>query len=562
MKLNPILSLLTIVLLSGAFTYFAGIPVLPESLYPYENLGLPSHFENPTLDNWDNTPSDNEISDAGATLGRVLFYDVNLSQNNAISCASCHKQEFAFSDPDQFSTGFEGGLTGRNSMSLVNVKYYEPGSFFWDERAATLEDQTLMPIQHPVEMGMDLATLVAKLEGIEYYDALFVDAFGDSAVSSDRISKALAQFVRSMISFRSKYDQGIVQVDSIEQDFPNYTAEENLGKAVFLDRGKSCIRCHFQNGRRNNPNEAYFADNIASNNGIDASLNSDNGKGDITGNPQDNGVFKSPSLRNIMITAPYMHDGRFETIEEVLDHYQSGIQLHPNLDSILIRNNGLPRRINFSDEERSALVAFFHTLTDEDFQNDVRWSDPFNNIVFPVELLEFYPEVNDNSIVLKWSTSSEIQNDRFELERSIDGLDFVKIATISGQVNSSDLNHYSYEDRNVTPGIDYYYRIRQIDVDGNFSMSKIISGRVLIDNPDWEISPNPARDYVNVYPPFSGEQTFTFSIVNRFGKLWKNEVVTFANKLKVSIQDLPRGFYFFTFQNNTVSYTEKVMVRK
>lgn len=346
---------------------------LPSSEFNYSNPNLPRHFTNGDANDLDNTPNDNRITNTTATLGRVLFYDKKLSANNTIACASCHLQDKGFSDPAQFSTGFEGGLTGRQSMGLANARYYGNGRFFWDERAATLEDQTLMPIQDHVEMGMTLEDLVPKLQAQEYYGILFEDAFGNETVTSDRISLALAQFVRSMVSYQSKYDQGLSMVNggNINQ-LPNFSTLENLGLQIFTNPQRGgCVSCH------TGPLQIGIG---AQNNGLDLRT-VDEGLGAVTGNTMDDGKFKSPSLRNIGVTAPYMHDGRFATLSEVVEHYNSGVQAHPNLDPRLRGGPGnpQPRRLNLNDQEKQALVAFLNTLTDEAFLTEEKFSDPFIN---------------------------------------------------------------------------------------------------------------------------------------------------------------------------------------
>ncbi|MCP4504287.1 MAG: cytochrome-c peroxidase [Deltaproteobacteria bacterium] len=315
----------------------------------------------------DNTPADNPSTDLGATLDRVLFYDVSLSANRTVSCASCHKPDAGFSDDRILSKGFEDGDTGRHSMGLTNARYYGQGRFFWDQRAATLEEQVLMPFQDPVEMGMTLETLLARPKEASYYPALFNDAFGDEEITTDRMSKALAQFVRSMVSVDSKYDEGHAQVNARSVDFPNFTAEENLGKKLFSAPpplgGFGCFACH--------QGEA-FVPQLATSNGLDAAI-TDQGFGEVTANAADDGTFKVPSLRNIGLTAPYMHDGRFATLEDVIDHYSEGIQDSPNLSGPLFA----ARQFNMTPVEKSALVAFLHTLTDETLVNDPKFSDPF-----------------------------------------------------------------------------------------------------------------------------------------------------------------------------------------
>lgn len=339
---------------------------LPATPFNYADIVIPDFFLDNDVQDEDNTPNNNTVTDNGATLGRVLFYDTKLSLNNTISCASCHIQENGFSDPDQFSTGFDGALTERNSMGLANARFYENGRFFWDERAVTLEDQTLMPIQDLVEMGMTLPELESKLAQEDYYSTLFSNAFGDNEVTSQRIALALSQFIRSMVSFESKFDEGLAEAQDIEDNFTNFTASENRGKQLFLSNQTRCFDCHDTN--------VFVGDN-ARNNGLDAVI-TDLGVGGITGNNNELGEFKVPSLRNIALTAPYMHDGRFETLEEVIEHYNSGVQNNPNLDNRLTQGNNV-RRLNLSEADKQALIDFLNTLTDESFISDEKYTNPF-----------------------------------------------------------------------------------------------------------------------------------------------------------------------------------------
>lgn len=337
---------------------------LPETLFQYANLDLPDHFRTPAARRFDNTPPDNPVTDAGATLGRVLFYDTRLSANNTIACASCHVQKNAFVDPNRFSKGFEGKLTDRHAPSLVNLRYYSRGRFFWDERAKSLEDQILKPIQSKVEMGHDLTKLTAALAKAPEYPPLFQKAFGDERVTSERVAKAVAQFLRSLVSYRSKYDDGLAKARSVREDFKNFTGQENHGKTLFLQR---CANCHLPGGQA-----AHFFMDRTFNNGLDGDVRkSDGGVGDITLNPTQIGRFKSPSLRNVEFTGPYMHDGRFAKLEDVIEHYSRGIKQHPNLDG------RLRRPMNFDNRDKAALVAFLKTLSDVQFINDPKYSDPF-----------------------------------------------------------------------------------------------------------------------------------------------------------------------------------------
>lgn len=362
---------------SGSGTYTGDIlkqtPNLPSTPFNYANITLPGYLTTPPINGQDNTPTANPITDAGATLGRVLFYDKNMSANNKVACGSCHLQSHGFSDPLTLSDGFDGGKTGRNSMGIINARYYPNGKFFWDERANTLEEQTLMPIQDHVEMGMVLDTLVKKLASINYYPSLFKNAFGTEEVTSDRVSKALAQFVRSVVSTNSKYDAGRGNVGNNvptnqTPDFTNFSNLENQGKTLFFTTA-GCGACH---------GTETFTARVAENNGLDLNT-TDSGVGAITGNPADVSKFKVPSLRNVELTAPYMHDGRFATLEEVVEHYNTGVQAHPTLSAPLRVGgpNGQPRRLNLNNTEKAALVAFLKTLTDNSIAAEAKYSNPF-----------------------------------------------------------------------------------------------------------------------------------------------------------------------------------------
>ncbi len=344
---------------------------LPEVPFNYANQTLPAHLR--TLPpNIDNTPATNIVTDWGATLGRVLFYDKSMSINNTVSCASCHSQQSGFSDPLVFSKGFNNGLTTRNSMSLVNAKFYPRGRFFWDERAATLEIQTLEPIQHPVEMGMNLDTMVRRLQAKPFYPILFNNAFGSAEINSGRVARSLSQFIRSIVSYQSKYDVGRsttpANVPPGNVDFANFTAQENRGKAVFFGPVGGCAPCH---------GSETFTAAAPKNNGLDL-VYVDRGLGGVNNVINQDGLFKVPSLKDIEKSAPFMHDGRFATLEQVVEHYSSGVKAHVNLSPEL-RNptTGTPRNGNFSVQDKAALVAFLKTLTDTPLATDEKFTNPF-----------------------------------------------------------------------------------------------------------------------------------------------------------------------------------------
>lgn len=335
--------------------------------FNYANQDIPDYI------NEDNTRG-NEIEDQVATLGRVLFYDKNLSSNNTVACASCHQQAFAFGDPDQLSQGVNG-ITGRHSMRLVNARFADEENFFWDERAETLEAQTTMPIQDHNEMGFsgqngdpDINDLITKLEGIDYMVELFEYAFGNEEITEDKMQLALAQFVRSIQSFDSEYDEGRGRVNRREDNFPNFTQQENLGKALFGPR-TGCNRCH--------QGDEFDIDDNTGNNGVISVANDPNAV--------DTDVTRAPTLRDIFnaegeLNGPLMHDGSFTTLEEVIAHYND-IDIDPrndNLDNRLRENGNRGEQLNLDTEEVAAIVAFIKTLSGRTVYTDERWSDPFN----------------------------------------------------------------------------------------------------------------------------------------------------------------------------------------
>ena len=353
--------------------------------YVYAGDPRPAFARTPLTDSMDNTPAGNPITNAGATLGRVLFYDRLLSFNGRAACASCHAQADGFSDRRRLSEGFDGGLTGRNSMPLINLRYYgggqRAGAMFWDHRSASLEEQVLMPIQDQVEMGLTLDELVLRVSSASYYPSLFEDAFGSPTVDADRISRALAQFVRSIAAFDSRWDRAVAQGTPINQDFASFSEQENEGKRLFFGPGPggppgpprpSCAVCHLPGGP---DNAALFFVDGPKNNGLPD--DQDTGFGAVTGRVTDDRRFKSPSLRNVVQTAPYMHDGRFASLEDVVRFYSNGIGQDPNLDRTLRDPEGRPVRFNFSPTQQQAMIAFLRTLTDENVAVDPRFSNPF-----------------------------------------------------------------------------------------------------------------------------------------------------------------------------------------
>ncbi len=352
----------------GIVAFAAGLatPTLPATPFHYADAlaGLPAHFRltigGGSVVAGDNTPADNPITDAGAALGRVLFYDMRLSAQDGLSCAGCHSPFIGFTDTPRLSVGFAGALTARHTPSLVNARFYRRGRFFWDERAPTLEAQVLGPIQNGAEMGMTLDDLVAKVTVTPYYPALFQSAFGSSGITSERIARALAQYVRSLVSAHSKYDRAF-SVDGTANLAAVLTAQEQRGEQLFRSTG--CASCH--------ATVAQIGDSVH-NTGLDA-VNADTGAG--------RGAFKAPSLRNVAVRPRFMHDGRFTTLAQVIDFYDSGVQPNANLDPRLRAVDGTPKRLGLSTADAAALVAFLNTLTDSAFLTDPRFASPFAPVV-------------------------------------------------------------------------------------------------------------------------------------------------------------------------------------
>jgi len=321
-----------------------------------------------------NTPVANQITNAGATLGRVMFYDKRLSRNSAVSCSSCHQQANAFGDTALASTGVSGS-TGRHSMRLVNAGFATESKFFWDERAATLEAQTTQPVRDHAEMGFSgssgdptFADLVTRLSAISEYRVLFAMTYGSATITETRIQNALAQFVRSIQSFDSKYDAGRAQA-SDNQPFPNFTPQENAGKALFINPpgpggGAGCAGCHV-------PPE-FSIDPNSRNNGVTGSIG---GGTDLTNT-------RSPSLRDMVgpngkSNGPLMHHGGQATIADVINHYNLIPGDNTNLDPRLRRPGGALQNLNLTQQQKDQLAAFLRTLTGSNVYTDVKWSSPF-----------------------------------------------------------------------------------------------------------------------------------------------------------------------------------------
>ncbi len=306
-------------------------------------------------------PADNPQTEEGLALGRKLFYDPILSGDGSQACASCHQPGNSFSDPKKFSIGIDGFEGTRNSMPLYNMAWNTNEKFFWDGRSVGLEKQALDPVTNPIEMHNTWENAVASLQATAPYPELFRKAFGTSIVTKELTAKAIAQFERTLISANAPFDRYLLGENSL-------TPEEINGFAIFMDEARGdCFHCH---GNAFNP---LWTDNIFHNNGLDAII-TDKGLGNISGDPNDDGKFKSPSLRNLAYTAPYMHDGRFETLDEVINHYSEGLVYSRTIDPLMkaVSRGG----VQLTESDKADLKAFLLSLSDPSFISNPAFQDP------------------------------------------------------------------------------------------------------------------------------------------------------------------------------------------
>lgn len=328
-----------------------------------KNWQLPVHFGEQFI-----IPNDNKMNENAVFLGKMLFFDTRLSADNSISCASCHQPQKSFTDGKKIAIGIFNQVNERNSMSLVNLLWSK--SFFWDGRSDNLEQQSLHPLTNPKEMGMNLNELENKLQQITEYPPLFKKAFGTKKITTLLISKALAQFERTLISSNSKYDKiirGEIVPTEREKRAINLFFTHPIPEAGI--RGGNCGDCH---GSHLTTLQTFH------NNGLDTTPK-DIGVEKITKKKQDKGKMKAPSLRNIALTAPYMHDGRFQSLEEVLDHYNEHIQYSSTLDALIIEGSNAVngKKLSLTKEEKEDIILFLNMLTDSSFIENKKFQNPF-----------------------------------------------------------------------------------------------------------------------------------------------------------------------------------------
>ena len=349
-----------------------------------EEQVLSKHLD---LAKFEQLPNKTRLESYQLFLGRVLFYDKNLSVDRSVACASCHQHELAFSDNKAFSRGANGNLTKRNAISLgaspnfadhydiLTGKDLVDNYFFWDNRAQTIEEQLTQTLTNESEMGLTYPQIGERISEIDYAKILYQKIYGTETITSEKVIDAIAIFVTSLYSDHSKFDNAKIGLGSkIETPFEAFSEAENQGKAIFLEH---CASCH---AFSLSPTLRHKYDNLATiaSNGLDLNYK-DLGLATHTELKEEEGVFRIPGLRNVSLSAPYMHDGRFQTLEEVVDFYSEGINRHPNLDNKLKEEGGNPKKMNFTIEEKAAIIQFLHTLTGRSHLDNASFYNPFND---------------------------------------------------------------------------------------------------------------------------------------------------------------------------------------
>lgn len=352
------------IIIVSMFIFIMSMAVI-SSCKKEETIPTPTPYTVANIPNFRAMPIDaaNPLTVEGIALGKKLFFDPILSQDSSLSCESCHKKENSFSDPRRLSLGVGGTLGIRQSMALVNLAWYD-NKFFWDGRANTLREQALIPIEDVTEMHLPLPIAVQRLQNSTTYVDMFWKAFGTKTVTPDLIGKAIEQFEKTLISFDSKYDKyerGQIALDTFEL----------RGLTLFNTEKGDCFHCHTTTELFIHPSKVF------ANNGLDEAATGndfpDKGLGKTTNIESDKGKFKIPTLRNLAFTAPYMHDGRFSTLEEVIDFYNEGYKHSPSVDPILIEKANVRFEntgyygLQLSDHEKYCLKRFLLTLSDSTF---------------------------------------------------------------------------------------------------------------------------------------------------------------------------------------------------
>ena len=550
----------SIFLLLGAASLGLAATVDLNALLNYESQPVPAYIAK------DNT-STNPISDRAATLGRVLFYDRELSVDRTVSCSSCHIQALGFSDPAPTSTGV-AGQTGRHSMRLINARFTDETRFFWDERATTLEEQATMPIQDHAEMGFsgtlgdpDLDSLIRRLEAIDHYQELFDFAFGDPVITEDRMQRAIAQFVRSIQSFDSRFDDGLALTGNVAPPFPNFSPQENAGKQLFLapavfgpggnriGGGAGCQGCHRA--------PEFDIDPASGNNGV---------AGTAAGVGTDFTNTRSPSLRDVArpdgsLNGPFMHTGAFPTLGAVIAHYNNIPAAVAGIDPRLTPG-GVPQNLNLTPAERAELEAFLLTLSGNNVYVDERWSDPFaGGGLDLVSLMCQVPtglttsSVTSTSVTVAWNQVPEALRYRVRGQTVPGGASAYRVLP-SGLDTTLTVS-------GLKPGRTYLWTVQAACAPDD--ISDFASGETFT-TPSTRLAslslfPNPSTERVRVtgLPP---EQALAVEVMGQSGQTIRvlNSYTGSDGTLDLSVSDLPSGTYRLNIRGAAQQWSEQVVV--
>lgn len=526
----------------------------------------------------------NPVTDMGATLGRVLFYDKQLSVNNTTACSSCHQQEHAFGDPRKVSIGFNGQPTPRHAMRLVNVDFHVDGFRFWDERVFTLENLTTQPIKNEIEMGFSgtdgfpaIDSLLRKMSHLDYYDPLFKAVYGDTVVTEERIGLALAQFIRSIITFDSKFDEGFELVGANEKsDFPNYTDAENRGKLLFFNPpagifdgrenvnpilfGTGCGFCHKAPG--------FDIIHLSRNNGV-IGVAGDSTAVDIT-------IHRSPSLKNLVKpdgtpNGPFMHDGSLATLEDVIEHYNF-IPRDPRNDlsiSLLFPMDNGNVELQLTEEEKADLLAFLKTLSGEDLYTNEKWSDPFDaNGNLQVTNSSICNTVtNEMAITIcegdsfEGFTQAGTYTNVFSISPICDSIRVLELSVFPTPMTSEEVQicageNYNgwtasgiYESRiRASSGCDTLHTVALEVLDANNSACLSTStNEISLSKNQVSIYPNPTTSMLT-FKNIPSDR-YTLSLINNVGSIVQSRVVELEEGKPLNVSWLPEGVYFIQLAN-------------
>lgn len=600
-------------ILSISALLFSGFMLAPmsgiidfSSVFSYDSQPFPDK----ALYRWN---EENPVTDKGATLGRVLFYDTKLSLNSTTACASCHQQENAFGDSRKVSIGFNGEATARHAMRLINVDFHADNKKFWDERSTRLENTVTQPFKDPIEMGFSgengfpsIDSLIKRMENLSYYKLLFEEAFGDQDITEDRMALALSQFIRSMTTFDSKFDEGFSTIGEEITHFPNFTDEENRGKRLFFNppagifgtrdiavtTGAACGFCHKA--------PSFDLIHLSMNNGV-IGVAGDSTAVDIS-------VRRSPSLKNLVkpdgsSNGPFMHDGSIETLEEVIEHYNfipfnSRNEL---LSGLLFPMDNRNVELQLTDQEKSDLVSFLKTLSGNDIYTNEKWSNPFdeNGDLVIQNCISCHTGMNVDTTQTDTSKTDSMSMDTMNIDTliSLNPIfdefswlkDLVDLTDCDGTqidvydegtfkfiiINTQEVTHMYFEDGMFYckdhPGFSCKnaYQLGEAITSwscksemGSFQFSlntSLISQR---DNEDVSVFPNPTRGCVSISVPSHFEQG-QIVITNMEGKVIHqllNIDVRSTKIVNINLEHQPKGLYILKLISSDYKHSRKIIL--